>query len=155
MNTIKKGKLGYNILEKELLKRNWDIYTPIIEDTRIDCIIAKNNQLVKLQIKTIQKDKSSNKKYLPVRKIEHNYKKHTTHLYTSEEIDFFIGVDVNTDDIYIVPIDFSSRYKSSISIRTLTPYKNNFSLMEPYVGNDISEEDDIGESLTANTEGTR
>lgn len=52
-------------------------------------------------------------------------------------------------------IDFSSRYKSSISIRTLTPYKNNFSLMEPYVGNDISEEDDIGESLTANTEGTR
>lgn len=35
-----------------------------------------------------------------------------------------------------------------------TIIKNNFNLLEPYNGNIISGEDDIGEGLTANTEGT-
>ena len=48
MDTIKKGKLGYNIFEKELLKRNWDIYLPILEDTKVDCIISKENYLIKI-----------------------------------------------------------------------------------------------------------
>ena len=156
MDTITKGKLGYNLLEKELLKREWEIYTPITENTKRDCIIIKNDVLWKLQIKTIQYDKRDRRKFLPVRKIEHNYKGHTTHFYTSDEIDFFVGVDIDTEDIYLVPISFSSKYTSSIGINTLTKngYKNNFNLLEPYNGNIISGEDDIGEGLTANTEGT-
>lgn len=45
MDTIKKGKLGYNLLEKELLKRDFDIYVPILEDTKIDCIAIKESVL--------------------------------------------------------------------------------------------------------------
>lgn len=131
MDTIKKGKLGYNILEKELLKRDWDIYLPLLEDTKIDCIISKNNFLIKMQIKTIGYDKKDNRKYLPVRKISHNQGKYKTHHYTSNEIDYFVGVDVDTEDIYIVPISFSSKYTSSIGLKALEPYKNNFTQLEP------------------------
>lgn len=53
MDTITKGRLGYNLLEKELLKREFEIYTPLLENTKIDCIICKNGILLKLQIKTI------------------------------------------------------------------------------------------------------
>lgn len=49
------------------------------------------------------------------------------------------------------------KYKSSIGEKTLEPFKNNFSLLEPYIGNNISGCDDIGETLTdkadGNTEG--
>lgn len=141
MSKIKKGRLGYNLVEKELLNRDWDLYTPVLEDTKIDCIAIKC-------IKTIQKD--GNSKYLPVRKISHNQGEYKIHLYTAGEIDFFFGVE----NIYVVPIKFSSKYKSSISINTLKPYLNNFDLMEPCNRNIISGEDDIGKSLTANTEGT-
>ena len=153
MDTIKKGRLGYNIFEKELLKRNWDIYLPLLEDTKIDCIISKDNYLIKIQIKTLQNDKRDNRKYLPVRKISHNQGEYKVHHYTSNEIDYFVGIDIETEDIYIVPISFSSKYTSSIGLKALEPYKNNFTQLEPQVGNNLSGCDDIGETLTGNTEG--
>ena len=155
MDTIKKGKLGYNIFEKELLKRNWDIYLPILEDTKIDCIISKENFLIKIQIKTLQCDKRDNRKFLPVRKISHNQGEYKVHHYTSNEIDYFVGVDIDTEDIYIVPISFSSKYTNSIGLKALEPYKNNFTQLEPQNGNVLSACDDIGETLTGDTEGTK
>lgn len=151
MDTITKGRLGYNLLERELLKRNWEIYTPVLENTKIDCIIIKSSQLIKIQIKTIQTDR--NKKVLPVRKISHNQGQYKIHLYDKTEVDYFIGVDIDTEDLYIVPIEIIMNYKSAICIKNLEQYKNNFSQMEPCVGNIASAEDDIGESLTANAEG--
>lgn len=157
MDTITKGRIGYNILEKVLLKNEWDIYIPILENTKIDCIIIKNNYLWRLQIKTMQYKKDTNKYVLPVRKISHNQGEYKIHLYNDQEIDFFIGINVDTEDIYIVPINIIMKYKSSIGEKTLESFKNNFSLLEPYIGNNISGCDDIGETLTdkadGNTEG--
>ena len=153
MDTITKGRLGYNILEKELLKRNWEIYLPLLENTKIDCIIIKNEKIIKLQIKTIQTD--NGRKVLPVRKISHNQGEYKIHHYTKNEIDYFIGVDLETEEIYIIPINFIEKYKSSIGINILQPYKNNFSQMEPIIGDNDSGADDIGETLTGNTEGMK
>ena len=126
MDTISKGRLGYNLLERELLKQEFEIYVPVLENTKIDCIAIKNNQLIKFQIKTIQMDSGSKK--LPVRKISHNQGEYKVHLYTADEVDYFVGVDVDTEDLYIVPINFIEQYKSSIAISTLTNngFKNNF-----------------------------
>ena len=151
MDTITKGRLGYNLLEKELLKRNYEIYVPLLENTKIDCIACKNGQLIKIQIKTIQMDRGYKK--LPVRKISHNQGEYKIFNYTSDEIDYFVGVDIDTEDLYIVPIDIIEKYKSAISVSTLEYYKNNFDYMEPQVGNNLSGCDDIGETLTGNTEG--
>lgn len=136
-----------------MLKNNWDIYLPILENTKIDCIISKYNYLIKIQIKTLQWDKRDCRKFLPVRKINHNQGQYKIHYYTSNEIDFFVGVDIETEDIYIVPIDFISKYTSSIGLKVLEPYKNNFTLLERCIGNNTNECDDIGETLTGNTEG--
>ena len=149
MNTIAKGRLGYNLLERELLKRDWDLYVPILENTKIDCIAIKGDTLIRMQIKILAKDKS-----LPVRKISHNQGEYKIFRYDTSTIDFFIGVDLDAEDIYVVPVEFSSKYSSSIGYRTLQPYKNAFNLMEPNSKNTISGDDDIGEPLTGNTEGT-
>ena len=133
MDTISKGRLGYNLLERELLKRDWELYIPVLENTKIDCIAIKNNQIIRFQIKTIQKDR--NRKVLPVRKISHNQGDYKIHHYNATEIDYFVGSDLETDDLYIVPIEFIVQYKSSIGINTLEPYKNNFSQLEPLIGN--------------------
>lgn len=36
--------------------------------------------------------------------------------YTKEDIDYFIGVDTDTEDLYILPVEFSQTIKSSIAI---------------------------------------
>lgn len=149
MDTITKGRLGYNLLERELLKRDWDLYVPVLENTKIDCIAIKEDTFIRMQIKILAKDKS-----LPVRKISHNQGEYKIFRYDASTIDFFIGVDLDTEDIYMVPVEFSSKYSSSIGYKTLQPYKNAFNLMEPDSRNTISEDDDIGEPLTGNTEGT-
>ena len=136
--------MGYNLLEKELLKRDWELFIPVLENGKIDCIAIKNGQLLRFQIKTIQKDKNSKK--LPVRKISHNQGEYKIHHYTADEIDYFVGSDIEEECLYIVPINFVIKYSSSISIRTLEPYKNNFTQLEPLVGNDQSGADDIGEA---------
>lgn len=149
LDTITKGRIGYNLLEKELLKRDWEIYLPLLENTKIDCIILKNQALYKLQIKLITPDKT-----IPVRKISHNQGEYKVHRYTADEIDYFIGVDADNEDIYIVPIKVIENYRSSVSINSIQEYKNNFTQLEPITGNSNSGADDIGESLTGNTEGT-
>ena len=152
-STIKKGRLGYNLVEKELLKRNWDIYLPIVEDTKIDCIAIKNHDLEKMQIKTLIVDIRNGKKFLPVRKISHNQGRYKISYYTDDDVDYFLGVDLETDDIYVVPINFTKKYKSAISTNKLKPFLNNWTQLEPVSGNINSVGDDIGERLTANTEG--
>ena len=151
METIVKGRLGYNILEKQLLLKGWDIYVPLLENTKIDCIAIKGPILVRIQIKTLQE--SEYNKVLPVRKISHNQGEYKIFRYNGDTVDFFVGVDTDTEDLYIVPIDFIVTYKSSISVTKLQPYKNAFNLMEPSDGNIIGEDDDIGEPLTGNPEG--
>ena len=73
--------------------------------------------------------------------------------YTKSDIDFFIGVDLDLEDIYVLPINFVSKYNNSIRISKCIQYKNNFNLQELIIGNNNNGEDDIGERLTANAEG--
>lgn len=148
METIVKGRLGYNLVERELLIRGWDVYLPLLENTKIDCIAIKGATLVRLQIKILTSTKG-----LSVRKISHNQGQYKIFRYDASNIDFFIGVDLDTEDIYVVPETFSSTYVNVIGSKALQPYKNAFDLMEPIIGNDNSVDDDIGELLTDNTEG--
>ena len=73
--------------------------------------------------------------------------------YTKSDIDFFIGVDLDLEDIYILPIDFISKYNNSISINKCLQYKNNFNLSELIIENNNNGDDDNVESLTDNADG--
>lgn len=73
--------------------------------------------------------------------------------YTNQQIDLFIGVDIDDNDLYILPVEFSSKYNSSVSINVCKSYKNNFDQLEPDAENSISGGDDNVESLTGNADG--
>lgn len=114
-------------------------------------IIEKNNKYLKIQIKTVQSGQYN--KVIPVRKIYHNMGEYKIKRYTKEDIDYFVGVDIESEDVYIIPIEFFSKYSSSISVNTCSKYKNNFTQMELNDGNIINEDDDNVESLTGNADG--
>ena len=149
--TIEKGYLGSLIFEKKLIENEWNVFKPVLENGKIDMIIEKNNRYLKIQIKTVQSGQYN--KVIPVRKISHNMGEYKIKRYTKEDIDYFVGVDVESEDVYIIPIEFFSRYSSSISVNTCSKYKNNFTQMELNNGNIINEDDDNVESLTDNADG--
>ena len=61
-------------------------------------------------------------------------------------------MDIDTEDVYIIPSTISSIYRSAISINIVESFKNNFNLMELYNRNIINGEDNIGELLTGNAD---
>jgi hypothetical protein len=86
-----------------------------LENGKVDLIIEKDNVYLKLQIKTVTK--SGTQRVIPVRKFSHNMGEYKVTRYTSNDIDYFIGCDLETEDIYIVPISIMEKVKSSISIK--------------------------------------
>lgn len=150
MGNIEKGYLGSLIAEKKFIKNGFNVFKPVMENGKVDMIIEKNNVYLKIQIKTVQESRGS--KNVPVRKISHNMGSYKTTTYNSSEIDYFIGVDIDTEEIYVIPVSFSEQYKSAISITKLTCYKDNFDLAELYNRNIINGEDNIGECLTGNAD---
>lgn len=127
------------------------MFKPVLENGKVDLIVEKNNKYFRLQIKTIQKDRNS--KRIPIRKISHNMGLYKISRYTNVEIDYFIGVDIENEDLYILPVSFSSKYKSSIGLNVCQFFKNNFKQMERCNGNITNEHDDNVESLTDNADG--
>ena len=149
--TIEKGYLGSLIFEKKLITNGWNVFKPVLENGKVDMIIEKNNRYLKIQIKTVQETKYN--KTIPVRKISHNMGEYKIKRYTKEDIDYFVGIDVDTEDVYILPVAFSSQYSNSISVNSCSKYKNNFTQMELNNGNIIDGDDDNVESLTDNADG--
>lgn len=123
MEKITKGKIAQIITIKFLLKNNWEIYSPITEDTKTDLIIKKDSKIILLQIKSIQEDKG----YLiiPVRKLSHNKTSHKTYLYEEKDADYIVGVNLETEDLYFVPYSYYKNYSSAMSISKLSDFLNN------------------------------
>ena len=144
--TIEKGYIGSLIVEKAFLKNGFNLFKPVLENGKVDLIVEKDNKYFKLQIKTVQNNK------IPFRKISHNMGEYKIKYYTKEDIDYFVGVDIETENIYILPVSFSSQFKSSVAISKCSVYCNNFKL-EPASGNINSGDDDNGKSLTDNADG--
>lgn len=150
LGKIEKGYYGSLIVEKAFISNKFNVFKPTMENGKVDMIVEKDNIYLKIQIKTIQIDK--NRKIIPVRKLSHNKTEHKVFLYTADIIDYFIGVDIDTEDVYILPVSFSSQYTSTISVNKANFYKNNFNLMELSNGNIRNGEDNIGELLTDNAD---
>ena len=149
--TIEKGYLGDLLVQTQFLKNGYNLFKPVLENGKVDLIVEKNNNYFKIQIKTVQIE--NNKKIIPLRKISHNMGEYKIKLYTKDDIDFFIGADIETNDLYILPISFSSKYNRSVSINNCQQYKNNFKQMELLCGNIENGGDDNVETLTDNADG--
>ncbi len=63
--------------------------------------------------------------------VEKRLLEHEFDIYTPILENFFIGVDLENNVTYVVPIDLVEQYTSNISISTLENYKEKYSLMEP------------------------
>lgn len=125
--TIEKGYIGQLIVEKKFLNEGWTLYRPILENGKVDLIAEKDNKYICIQIKTVKrKNKTGTQKCIPVFKVSHNMGQYKIHHYTKDEIDYFIGVDIDTEDIYILPISIVEKFKSSIALSTAEQWKNNF-----------------------------
>lgn len=144
MDRITKGHLACTIFDVKCLELGFHLYKPLTENTKVDTILEKENVYIRVQVKKIISPKNS-KKYMVFRKPSHSLTKHSFYRYTSEDIDFMVGVDIDTHDCYILPIETSCIIRSSKLVKKLGNFKNSFNLLERFISDDKDEQQNIGE----------
>ena len=145
MSRVKKGTAAELIAKAKFLLEGFNIYNELNSDSKVDFLVEKDNQYYRIQVKCV--DKSGT---LPFRKLSHSKTTHKIHQYTCTDVDYFVGVDLRTYDLYVLPI--TKITKSSKKIKFLQEYKDNFEL-EPYCGNIVSASPQVGEAFgNGNTE---
>ena len=110
MDTGKKGKASEYAFIARCLFAGLDCYTPVAENGRVDVLVGETLQ--RCQVKTLVGGG------LPLRKC--GYKSNVkVRRYTAEQVDFMIGVDAQTMDIFVVPSTIFKTHRNNVSINTL------------------------------------
>lgn len=115
ISSVQKGKAAEYLVITKLLLKGFSSFIPTTEVSKADLLIHSNHRILKAQIKIIGHSNS-----MPVRKVTVNSKTNTKiSRYTESDIDFFIAVDLQSFELFIVPIQFAVKYSISISRKTL------------------------------------
>lgn len=126
MNTIQKGKAGESLVVVRLLLKGYSVFTAVADDGKVDLIyINHNGENKRVQVKTfffVEKGGLC----INVRKMHTNSKGSTARMYTSEDVDEFAAVNVETGEVFLIPISFVSSYKATIFYQTV---KKNFAVI--------------------------
>lgn len=126
MNTKDTGTLAELLVTTSLLKRGYGVSVPVGDNARYDLIVDLNNKLIRVQVKAVTPRKG--KLEIPLFTMTYDPTKGknnraSSRNYTADEIDMVIGVDLNSDKMYYIPMsDFDG---ASIVTLRLEATKNN------------------------------
>ena len=134
INRTKLGIAAEKYFQSECLRRGIGCYEPASSDSRIDLIIEpESSKFYTCQIKTCR-SKLRGTKTIPLRKCSANTSGLKKYYYTEKDFDFIIGIDMDSGDIYLVPMLWlkDHGYKRSISCGVLDQYgfKNHFDIFK-------------------------
>lgn len=130
MNSKDIGSIGEHIAILKLLELGLSVSKPIGDNDRYDLIIDKENILYKIQVKS-SKGTQDSVVFYTCSSQAHRGKGRS--LYTLEEVDYFLLVDIVTKQVFILPNDGKRssiiiRYTQSNSRNDNSNYAGNFLL---------------------------
>lgn len=139
IDAVLKGKAGEHYFIYEILKRGYNISSPVQEDTSYDFIVDNGKTMKRVQLKSSfnpKVDVVRNGKYIS------SYERHFFRLsktdkttYSKKEIDYIVCFLDTTKNFYILPIEIANKIKSlTINIHSkrkskYDQYKNAWNLL--------------------------
>lgn len=80
-----------------VLVRGWDVYGSVFDGSKFDWVVNTGQELVRLQVKTIQTSRSG----APLVYVKCSNGRNKTRRYREGEFDFLVGYDLLTDTAYV------------------------------------------------------
>ena len=114
------------VVATEALKNDFLVSTPISHNSHYDLIIDNGN-LHKIQVKRVYSVNNHGRqmKCVESRRISGKNRKP----YEDKSYDYLFACDVDTNDIWILPFKFASKYKAQIYLDSKDEYKNKWNLL--------------------------
>jgi len=104
MDKILKGDLSKAFVIAKLLKAGYKVLEPVSENSRYDLVVEINGKFVKIQVKTIYYKNDMQVYEMVCYSTTRRNKRHIKTKYTSSEVDFIMGYNPDTDEVYTFPI---------------------------------------------------
>lgn len=104
MNKILKGDVSKAFVIAKLLKEGYKILEPISENSRYDLVIDLNHKFLRVQVKNIYYKNDLKIYEMVCYSTTRRKKHHIKTKYTSDEVDFLIGYNLDTDQVYTFPL---------------------------------------------------
>ena len=105
MNTVRKGDISFHTVIAKLLKEGFNISRPITENSRYDLLVDNGKNIYRVQVKTIYMSKAKRRYGQYMMACYSANQNIGRKKYTSDEVDFIIGCNEHTHEVYIFPID--------------------------------------------------
>lgn len=138
------GEAARQMIIARLLLAEIAVFKPVTEDTPVDLLVlTPSGRALKCQCKCLYVKKNGSHAFalVSIRKWGPG-KKAVAHKYTAEEVDFFLGYSIQTDDIFVLPFS-ECRGRSALTLWLCntpksknshkhfdhTPWKNAFHLL--------------------------
>lgn len=95
MSTIHTGRIGEAAIIAEFVEQGFDIYCPIFGNADFDLVVAREGQVLRVEVKTTAYEKFPNKYEVQLRSVRHNTKTTVTKKFDGKKSDILA--------IYIIP----------------------------------------------------
>lgn len=103
-NTGMRGDAALLLVSAKLVEAGITLLKPISESLRFDLVILYDKVFYKVQVKRAYRYNNTNRFKIDFRTIIVKTGENIIHKYNEDEIDFIIGVVVDTNDLYCFPM---------------------------------------------------
>lgn len=104
MDKILKGDISKAFVIAKLLKEGYRVLEPVSENSRYDIVVDVDGKFKRIQVKTIYYKNDLHVYEMVCYSTTRRNKMHIKTKYTSEEVDFIIGYNLDKDEVYTFPI---------------------------------------------------
>lgn len=118
MNTKRIGNIGEAKTLCKFVEKGIPVYVPFGDNEKSDLIAEFNGKLNRIQIKTSVKAEDEKIIFNLVSSTSRR-KNGVKHIYTNEEIDYFVCYNIERDKLFIISVDEASN--SQLTIRYIKP----------------------------------
>lgn len=112
MDKILKGDISKAFIIAKLLKEGYRLLEPVSENSRYDLIVDINGKFARVQVKTIYYKNDLKVYEMVCYSTTRRNKMHIKTKYTAKEVDFIMGFNPDTEEVYTFPIkDIAGRHQ--------------------------------------------
>lgn len=99
------GEAARQMICARMMLNGVNVFRPMTEDTPIDLLVLTSNRILRCQCKCLYFDRRSGKHLMNLFSVRKNGpgSKARKHLYTADEVDFFLGYCFENDAVYVIP----------------------------------------------------
>lgn len=137
MHPVKRGRAAEMIFQAKCLTAGLDCFTPTTEDGRIDALVGPF--FYRCQVKVLGARGYCDTKHLSLVKRRGAAGSKTFFRYSARDVDFMVGVCLDTHAVYVVPIASTAAWSKSISEQALERMgcREAFHLLEAAPGENV------------------